>query len=342
MKRFWVTPTLILIGLLIAEVLLWGFESLRWLGKGWGALISVASAGLAVLVIVLWIAGSAVFQWRCQLSIRSVLVLVTAVAIPCGWLASETELARRQREMVETIREHGGRVLYDYQKPFGTRAEQNEPTGPRWLRNLLGDNFFSEVENAWIRSSDVTDADLANVKYLPELTALNLSNTNITDAGLVHFETLSQLKVLFLEDTKITGAEMGHLEGLTHLEDLSLTRCKVTSAGLEQIARLTQLRSLSLHGTNVANGSLVHLKRLLQLNQLYLGETGVTDVGLEFLTALRQLKRLSLANTGVTDAGLTTIGRLTDLRWLDVAGTKITDAGVKDFQQALPNCSISR
>ena len=92
-RRFYPTPAWLIFGLLVVEGLLWLSERFQWFGfnshKGWTVLIAVAVVGLAFVVMLLWFIASLLFRWRFQFSIRSLLVLTLAVAVPCSWLASE-------------------------------------------------------------------------------------------------------------------------------------------------------------------------------------------------------------------------------------------------------------
>ncbi len=62
-------------------------------------------------------------------------------AIPCAWLGRKIEQKRREREAVEAIVKAGGKVQFDYE--VGNSSA--EPPGPRWLRTLLGERFFSDI-----------------------------------------------------------------------------------------------------------------------------------------------------------------------------------------------------
>ena len=57
--------------------------------KGWTVLIAMAAVGLTMLLMLLWLLAALLFRWRFQYSLRSLLLLVVAVAIPCSWLAVE-------------------------------------------------------------------------------------------------------------------------------------------------------------------------------------------------------------------------------------------------------------
>src|SRR6266567_8103038 len=98
-RLFHVTPDRFVAGLLIVECLLWLSELLQCFAKGWAVLVAIASVCVVVLLILLWFGGSLIFRWRFQFGIRSIFVLMLAVAIPSGWLAVERERALRQAEL---------------------------------------------------------------------------------------------------------------------------------------------------------------------------------------------------------------------------------------------------
>ena len=61
------------------------------------------------------------------------------------------------------------------------------PPVPKWLEDLLGVDFFSEVVRLDLEGPKVTDAVVEQLKRLPRLQWLGLRNTEITDAtGALH------------------------------------------------------------------------------------------------------------------------------------------------------------
>ena len=96
-RSFRPTPAWLIFGLLVVEGLLWLSERFQWFWfneqKGWTVLIAVAVVGVACWSCCL-VRRGLVFRWRFQFSIRSLLVLVVAVAVPCSWLAVEMKRAR--------------------------------------------------------------------------------------------------------------------------------------------------------------------------------------------------------------------------------------------------------
>ena len=122
-----------------------------------------------------------------QFSLRTLLVLVAVVAV---WLALLVNAARKQREAVAAIEALGGRIVYEH--------GSNLPPGPKWLRELIGEEYFFRI------------------------IAVGLSSTQITDSGLEHLEGLTSLQTLVLDDTQITDAGLEHVKGLTSLQTLVL------------------------------------------------------------------------------------------------------------------------
>jgi hypothetical protein len=97
------TPDRLVIWLLVVEGLLWLSERFEWVAKGWPALIAIAVVGMAMAVMGMWFAVAVILRWRFQFSIRSLLMLVVIVAVPCSWMATEMREARKQRNAVEEI-----------------------------------------------------------------------------------------------------------------------------------------------------------------------------------------------------------------------------------------------
>jgi hypothetical protein len=158
-----------------------------------------------------------------QFSLRTLLVFVTLCAIPCSWLAVKIQELKRQREAIAAIEKLGGFVYYDYQ--FDKRYPESPhwdgpPSGPTWLRRLLGDDFFASVAGMVLIRSEVTDADLEPIRALPELRMLEIGDTSSTDAALEILKGLRKLEVLGIGGTKITENGEKALQS-------ALPRCKI-------------------------------------------------------------------------------------------------------------------
>ena len=83
--------------------------------KGYAMLVTIAAVGAALALMLLWFLVALVFRRRFQFSLRSLMLLVVVVAIPCSWFATAMKAAREQRTAVEAIEKLGGFVNYDYE-----------------------------------------------------------------------------------------------------------------------------------------------------------------------------------------------------------------------------------
>ncbi len=83
----------------------------------------------------------------------------------------------------------------------------------------------------------LTDAQLAHVKGLTDLTELHLEKTKITDKGLENLRGLTNLEYLNMYGTDVTDAGLANLEGLKKLKHLYVWQTKVTDAGAAKLKK---------------------------------------------------------------------------------------------------------
>ncbi len=149
-RPYYPTPSWLVLGSLAVTGLLFLSERWRWFAfnehKGWTVLMAVAGVGVVLLLMLLWWGIALIFRLRFQFSLRSLLVLVFAVALPFSWLGMEMKEARRQSEIVNSLTELGMSVTYDWKVGANGNLLLNaRPPGPVWLQRLLGDGFFSNA-----------------------------------------------------------------------------------------------------------------------------------------------------------------------------------------------------
>ena len=123
------TPGRLVGVLLIVEGLLWLSERFQWWPKGYAVLIAIAAIGLAILAMLLWFVVALVFRWRFQFSIRSLLVVTVAVALPFSWLAVEMKKAREQEHLVDEIQKVRGSVIHDWELGKPPTAQPPDQAG---------------------------------------------------------------------------------------------------------------------------------------------------------------------------------------------------------------------
>ena len=101
-------------------------------------------------------------------SLRTLFVLLTALAV---WLGVVINRAREQREAVKAIEALGGEVAYDWAWDVKT---PKGPTGPAWLRRLIGDDFFQTVERVSFYNASDCVAAIPDLRRLRELESVSV------------------------------------------------------------------------------------------------------------------------------------------------------------------------
>lgn len=127
-------------------------------------------------------------------------------------------------------------------------------------------------------AKEFTDAGLdALAPVADKISSLDIARSKVTDAGLAKLATMKNLTELHLENTAITDAGLDHLKGLASLEYLNLYNTKVTDAGLPKLAGLAKLKSLYLWQSGVTKGGVAALKAKLPKTHINNGWTAEDD-----------------------------------------------------------------
>jgi len=156
-----------------------------------------------------------------QFSLRSILVLTGVLAVLIAWLGPKFYFAYEQRQAVAAILASGGQVAYDYQA-----AGEQEPPGPKWLRRLIGDDFFQRIDVVSFRGQNISDANLKSLSGMTDLHRLSIYSPIVTDAGLEHLKGVTGLRELYIT-ANVTDAGMVKLKPLTKLTTLACSRFPV-------------------------------------------------------------------------------------------------------------------
>ena len=234
-RRFHPAPAWLVLGSLAMTGLLFASNWLGWPAwhKGYAVLTAVAGVGVVLLLLLLWFAAALVFRLRFQFSIRSLLVLTVAVALPFSWLGVEMKRAREQREAVDFINARGHVGYYDarywqradyYIIPYGKWdleriLESRPPTRPvspepAWLGRFLGKDFFCDALSVIAYESEFKDPYLVHVEGMDQLRWLELGGTQVTDAELEPLKSMHQLQSLDIAASQVTDAGLRRLRAL--------------------------------------------------------------------------------------------------------------------------------
>ena len=130
------------------------------------------------------------------------------------------------------------------------------------VRGVAQDSEALEID-FHLQGEELTDAGLAHLSGLTNLTNLHLGGTQVTDAGLEKLKDLSSLRRLHLENTTLNGTGLVHLKGLVNLEYLNLYATQVTDDGLVHLAGLKNLRRLFLWQSKTTDEGVAKLQKAL-------------------------------------------------------------------------------
>jgi hypothetical protein len=337
---FALTPSKILALIVVLQGVLFVSEHYLWFPfnkyKGYTVVITVAATALLLLLLMAWGLTSRLFQRKAQFSLATLLWMVPVVAIPCGWLARELELAHRQKEAVAFYL-----ARYDPLGNFGSSYSPFRPDAEvspvhTFLASILGDDFFGEITSLVVRSADHTS--LEKIGSLPQVRWLRIQGngsdadpTNI-DAGLKHLAKLPHLTYLYIVDVNVTDKGLVHLIGHKGLRTVNITSAGITDQGLAHLSTLSDLNCLDLKGASITDEGLKEVAKLTQLHSLYLRDTPVTDASLKTIAGLSKLESLALSGTRVEGTTLVELKKLSDLEFLDLQDTAVTDAGLRQLE----------
>lgn len=189
-------------------------------------------------------------------------------------------LGQRLRLMLEEIPTgERGRLHDQLLARADLLANRAEPIARRTLVEMAQGEGSSQVNNAMRLLLYLGKAE--DFAALPRLTKLDLSMEPITDVQAQNLRLLPSLRELDLSNTFISDGTLHYLSN-TRLEVLNLRKTKVTNSGLASLPQT--LRSLDISGTYLGDPAVAHLLKLPNLGVLDIQGTKITHTGLGRLT----------------------------------------------------------
>jgi hypothetical protein len=297
-----------------------------------------------------------------QFRLRTLLVVMTAVALVFIAYGAYIEPYTQQRRAMEVIAELNGTY------------QSSGPTA--WQRRLFGEDHQNLIV-VDLRDSGDPDRYVPYLARLPAIETLVVGGDEFGDGHLRRLSGLSTLKALMLDSTSVTDealaawqerwpevavhrsprrairqlesagwsftttwvlywtpwSEEDPLSTLANTQEffIEARRAVGQAAKDEDLAPLRHvptLRTLWLRGSKITGAGLRHLRHLPHLDYLDLGNTPVTSEGLSELKHLPNLVYLDLSGTQVADGDLEHLGALPKLGWLNLNRTLVSHAGI--------------
>ncbi len=170
--------------------------------------------------------------------------------------------------------------MYDYHESGPRRwSTSGTPRGPRWMRDILGSDYFDRVTYIGHFST-------------PE------------DAGWVDaFNRLKSVKTLLLSGPHVTDEILDRMHSSTALLELHLTNASISDDGLRNLAKFPNLRWLVMNSTSITGDGMVHLAAIGGLQEINLRNTKVSDESVPSIATFHSLQKIDLRNTLVTKDG---------------------------------------
>ena len=195
--------------------------------------------------------------------LRTLLIMLTLLSVPLGWVGWELDQRRREKDVVAWIE--------------GLDSQVNMSASVSFMNKLLNERSW------WEKTKDSWFGERVLKAYLTTMTVSDISP----------LAKLKKLKRLRLDHTQVS--DLAPLAELKNLEHLHFGSTEVSD--LSPLAELKRLKWLRLPCTQVSD--LSPLAELKNLEKLVLDDTEVSD--LSPLADLQNLKILDLFNTQVSE-----------------------------------------
>jgi len=265
-----------------------------------------------------------------QFSLRF-LIVFTAVVGCAGVLASSMYRARFERSVANRAQGAGGRVLFDYQHENGAYIADREPPGPKWLRDLFGQNIFARATFAEFHVLPIKEVKSV-IGGLKRIESLTLFNCNIKEIDFADsFPRLKFLKLCSCNDL----SDISALSQAKQLEHLDLYQC-TSLTDISVIAQLKNLRHLDLSETAATNFE--PLNSLTKLESLRLMDCQLVDTN-DFHQLLN-LHELHLTENELLN-DVSALRELPQLHTVDLRSCPLLSfEQIQSLKHALPNTTI--
>ena len=193
--------------------------------------------------------------------------------------------------------------------------------------------FSTELTELSLMRWFLEDDEIGPLKYMVNLTSLNLNHNQIADLSpLAGLTSLTELRLLDNESSDLTP-----LAGLTNLTNLELSLRYFHDTDLTPLMGLTNLTSFRLSLGGIQTDDISALADLTNLTSLDLWHNQISD--LTPLAGLTNLRSLDMSFNQISD--ISPLSGLINLRALRLASNQISDISVLSALSNLNEISLS-
>jgi len=167
-----------------------------------------------------------------QYSLRTLLIVVTLVAIVCALVSWRVSIVHQRKVAVESVRDEVQALDGDFNKglvdgTFYVGLEERDVNDTiltdlaAHFRRFPGPYLDQSHDlNLHLSGNPITDAGLSTLAGL-NVTVLDVSGTEISDEGVATITTFKHLRRLNITDTQVTESGLGQIRS-------ALPRCELT------------------------------------------------------------------------------------------------------------------
>lgn len=234
-----------------------------------------------------------------------------------------------------------------------TNGTPREPLDRKALADLLIPNPKRDAAQPWLATCltvgwhGFSDADLKDVVRMKKLTHLWIrqstesakrGNSYLTAAGWRQLRQLPDLRVLGISDAALSEDSFAEIGKLTELTTLYLD-CKGSNAGLAKLSNLKKLVHVSIcvDGAQPSDACAKTIAEFTELKDLSMAHATISDAGVKELARLPNLRSLGLGSNNITNAGLMEVAAMKRMVAVNFASPKVTPDGIDKLWQARPD-----
>lgn len=299
-------------------------------------------------------------RFRLRYSLRGLMVVVTLVAVACGWLAWQRQSYHRELAACKLLeQQYDARIALDYELSAGSESAHPQL---RW-EELWHGRIFYPTQGVGCYRARLDRRAWQAINALPHIKELHLYNCE-NEADTMTFSQLASLRRLEITVDKLSSVELQKIAALPHLQELTLARpdrsalddqatatwaeslaplrelkilnlenLPITATAVTTIAGMKELRELSLVNCRIDPQHLREWEQLQQLERLVISDVLVNDDVLNAWTKLRKLNYVILDRCSISDTGLGSLSQLPDLVYLAIRDAPISDDGLLQLKK---------
>jgi hypothetical protein len=272
--------------------------------------------------------------WR-QFSLRGLLVLVTLVAIACGWWMSNSRQLNLEQRLERQLNEYSD--AHESLGPFRDITAGREFCGPQWVRRFVSNEvcqkYFFRIAELWIvirrdeaKSFTMRSTALEVIPQLAHLRSLKITLYDIENAGdssqrfrIRNPAALQRIESIKLDLGAADDETVSALGNLHNLKSLEFVLCPISHKAIDELERCKNLEKLSIF--RFSETSVSRFPVLSNLKELYVDGVTISPAAFDTLIQLKSLRRLTLPSKGFTDEMVRRLVQLRELEYLQLTVT---------------------